>query len=200
MRVPFRAALALAPLVFFGCRPPEEIRTYNVPREAETAKKPPVVEEAGDKYRFLGAIIPADEKYFWFIKFVGPKEVIAPNEADFDVFMKSIEPSGTSDKPPKYAIPDGWKMVPPKPNQSRIVTIRKGDAEMYLSNPVGGTLLENINRWRKEIGLRGLTEAEAKDGATEITIGKGSKAFRVDVSGPTWNGGAMVPPFAGGGR
>lgn len=184
-------------LLVAGCgKPADDIRAYTVPREKEAAKKP--APESGDKYRMLAAVIPADGKFFWFVKFVGPVEVVSPLVADFDSFVKSIKAGNDSNVPPTYTIPDGWKSVPVTGMQSRIVSLRKGDAQMYLSNPFSGSLLENVNRWRKEVGLRDVTEAELKDVTTEIKLGD-KTAYTVDLRGPTWSGGmpGMNAPFAG---
>jgi hypothetical protein len=67
--------------------------------------------------------------------------------------------------------------------------------EMYLSAPFGGTLLENVNRWRGELGLRDVKADELKDVTKELPLGT-VKAFRVDFKGPGGKSG-MMPPFAG---
>ncbi|MEO2092196.1 MAG: hypothetical protein ABGY75_22295, partial [Gemmataceae bacterium] len=97
-------------LLMVGCgKPADDIRAYTVPREKEPAKKP-VAPETGDKFRMLGAIIPAEPGYSWFVKFVGPAEVVTPHEAAFDAFVKSIRPD---DKKPAGTAPAGWTEAPP---------------------------------------------------------------------------------------
>jgi hypothetical protein len=180
-------------LFLAGCgKPVDDIRAYTVPREKEPAKKP-AGPETGDKFRMLGAIIPAEPGYSWFVKFVGPAEVVSPLEADFQTFVKSIRPD---DKKPAWTAPPKWTEAPPR--ATRLATFKNGQAEMYLSGPFGGTLLDNVNRWRKEVGLRDVTEAELKDVTTEIKLGDKS-AHTVDLRGPTWSGGmpGMNAPFAG---
>ena len=53
-----------------------------------------------------------------------------------------------------------------------------------------GGLLENVNRWRREVGLRELKQDELADTLTETTLGD-KKAYTVDLRGPTWSGGMM---------
>jgi len=180
---PVTAALAAAVVIASaGCRPDDDIRAYTAPKEAKaTAAKPP----ADEKYRMLGAIIPAEPGYWWFVKFVGPSEVVSPLELDFQQFVRSITPD---EKKPTWTAPAKWTEAPPR--QTRLATYRNGEAEMYLSGPFGGSLLENVNRWRKEVGLRELKEAELKDGTTEVKLGD-KTAYTVDLRGPTWSGGMM---------
>jgi hypothetical protein len=180
-------------LLFTGCKPEDDVRTYTVAREKEPEKKPAPSPEAPDKYRMLGAIIPAEPGYSWFVKFVGPNEVVSPHEAEFDDFVKSIK-TGTGGQKLTWTAPPKWTEAPPRP--TRLVTLKNGPAEMYLSGPFGGNLLDNVNRWRKEVGLRELKADELKDTLTEIPS-NGVTANRVDLRGPTWSGG-MVAPFAGG--
>lgn len=184
--------LALA-LPGIGCKPEPDVQTYTVPRENEAEKKPIQSPGGEDKYRMLGAIIPAEPGYSWFVKFVGPSKVVSPHEAAFDDFVKSIKP-GTGGQKLAWTVPPNWSEAPPRP--TRLVTLKNGMAEMYLSGPFGGSLLDNVNRWRKEVGLRELKADELKDTVTELPS-NGVTATRVDLRGPTWSGG-MVAPFAGG--
>lgn len=186
MRSPLRpvvtALAAAVVLVVVGCKPEDDIRAYTAPKE-NTAKavKPP----ADEKYRLLGAVIPAEPGYWWFVKFVGPSEVVSPHREGFDGFVKGIKPDATK---PTWTAPLNWTEAPAKP--TRLVTYTNGTAEMYLSGPFGGTLLDNVNRWRREVGLRELREPELADNVTEIKLGD-KTAYTVDLRGPTWSGGMM---------
>jgi hypothetical protein len=174
-----------------GCKPHDPIRTYIVPKE--TAKGSDVPPEGPDKYRLLGAVIPAEPGYWWFVKFVGPIEVVTPVEADFQAFVKAIVPN---EKKPTWTAPAGWTEGPAKP--TRLVTYQNGKAEMYLSGPFGGSLLDNVNRWRNDdLGLRKLTEAELPGETKEVKLGD-KTAYTVDLRSPSWRGAAGMPkpPFA----
>jgi hypothetical protein len=65
--------------------------------------------------------------------------------------------------------------------------------ELYLSQPFGGSLLDNVNRWRGEVGLPPVKETELSSVVTEVKLGD-VKAYRVDFSGP--GGKNRMPPFA----
>ena len=191
-------ALAAIP---FGCKPKDEIRTYTVDKEPEKALATKTDESVpvGDaKYRFLGGIIPAGERSFWFVRFFGPVNSVSPYEADFDKFLASIRIGGTGGQPLTWTLPSGWKLGPPK--QMRMVTILNGPAEIYISDPISGTILENVNRWRADFtGLPKVSEAGLPEVTTEILLGT-TKAYRVDFrgpGGPAAAGGMRPPPFAG---
>lgn len=185
MRLPPRpvvpAVLAAVVLLSAGCKPDDEIRAYTAPKPPADAPVPP----AEEKYRMFGAVIPAEPGYWWFVKFVGPTEVVTPLETDFYAFVQSIKPD---EKKPTWTAPDKWAVAPARP--TRLVTFTNGAAEMYLSGPFGGTLLDNVNRWRREVGLRDLKETELKGGVLETKLGD-TTAYTVDLRGPTWSGGMM---------
>ncbi len=192
-------ALLLGALSLTGCKPEEDIRTYTVPKEPEKTaptrgEEPP----AGDaKYRFLGGIIPAGERSFWFVRFFGPIEQVSPHEADFDKFLNSIRVGGDAKQPLTWTVPAGWKLGPAK--QMRMVSIQNGSAEIYISDPISGTMLENVNRWRADFtGIAKVPEAELLQVTTEILLGT-TKAYRVDFRGPGGPSaaGGMRGPFMG---
>jgi hypothetical protein len=167
-----------------------------VKREKDEA---PAIAAGPDRFRLLGAIIPVGEDS-WFVKFSGPIEEIAPHEKAFDEFVASIRiPTGEAS--PTYTPPPGWKdggkrmmrtatFTPPgewKPPQR--------PPELYISEKFQGTLLMNVNRWRDEVGIARISEAELQKATTEVLLG-GTKAYKVDFKGP--GGKKKMPPFASG--
>ena len=66
--------------------------------------------------------------------------------------------------------------------------------ELYVSDPFSGTLLANVNRWRKEVGLKDVTEAELPTVTTEVKLGDVT-AHMMDFRGP--GGTSGMPPFMG---
>ena len=92
----------------------------DVPKASEPAKasdkktdEPKTPAPTGDaKERLLGALIPADDGFNYFVKFVGPVEKIDPNEKDFDAFLNSIRVPGEGGKPISWKAPEGWKEAP----------------------------------------------------------------------------------------
>ena len=95
---------------------------------------------------------------------------------------------------PKYDLPDGWVHTRAS-NQFTLFSIRTGHRYTPLSMDVskaGGELAENVNRWRDQVGLKRLSVDEIPGSVREITIGDGTKAYWVDITGP----GGSKPPFA----
>jgi hypothetical protein len=187
------AAIGMAALL--GCAPSESIRSYDVKREkGEDSPGGP------DRVRLLGAIIPVDAENSWFVKFTGPIDEISPHEKAFDEFVASIRVPG-GNAPPTYTAPSGWKEGGKR--MMRVATFTppgewKPPArppELYISEKFQGTLLANVNRWRDEVGVSRVTEAEVPKVTTEVMLGS-SKAYKVDYRGP--GGKKKMGPFAGG--
>jgi len=198
LRVPPQAAVVVVSLLMFGlsgCGPKDEIRTYNAPREKESEKAAtPGGGSQAKGMRLLGLIIPKSTGESWFVKFSGPAEQIEPHVGAFDAFVQSIRVAPGAANP-TYTPPPGWKEAPPR--AMRLVTfLPPGEGkqpELYLSQPFGGSLLDNVNRWRGEVGLPPVTEADLSSLVTEVKLGD-AKAYRVDFSGP--GGKNRMPPFA----
>jgi hypothetical protein len=83
----------------------------------------------------------------------------------------------------KYEAPKDWQQTPvTKPFMADRYEI--GDDVQVSLTSVGGSLVENVNRWRTEVGLPGnLNEAEAAR-LTEARMVAGLKAYYVDISNP----------------
>jgi hypothetical protein len=131
-----------------------------------------------------------------FVKFSGPSEKIDPHAAAFDELVQSIRiPAGGG--PPTYTAPASARPGPQK--AMRLVTFQFGPSndpvDLYISDPFGGSLLENVNRWRKEVGLAEVAEADLPSVIKEIRLGDVT-AYMMDFRGPGGKSG-MTPPFAG---
>jgi len=195
------AVLVFAFMLSPGCGPSEKTRTYTVPKEKEPDAKPAPEADPKGPYRLLGAIIPVGldpdgKEKSRFVKFSGLADNIDPHEKPFDVFLNSIRLSVDPSKVFDFTEPANARKVPLK--QFRLVTFQFGTdekpADLYISDPFGGTLLENVNRWRGEVGLPAVKESDLKDVTKEIPLGT-LKAYRVDFKGPGGKGGGMRGPF-----
>lgn len=168
-----------------------------------------VVDLASDPNAILGAIIERDQ--IWFIKMTGPKDVIAGQREKFDAFVKSLkftdQPTtapATPQMPPqmapqmpqmpaapgaenrgvKWTLPGGWTEAP-NPSAMRLATLKAGDAEVVASrlNSQGwGNLIDNINRWRGQIGLEPVDDPAKQPATTEDL--NGAKWTTYDLAGP----------------
>lgn len=82
-----------------------------------------------------------------------------------------------------WDVPDGWTQAA-EAGRMRIATIRAGAAELAITRFPGdvGGLLQNVNRWRRQIGLEPVLRVEDQPSNTlEVD---GLTATRVDLAGP----------------
>ena len=116
----------------------------------------------------------------WFYKLVGDPELVEAQKPAFVAFLESVKITETpatetgvtstasapeSVAPTKWKTPADWKSVPPGPMQSvKFAVPDQGAAKADVTisvfpNSTGGTLA-NVNRWRGQIGLSPVNEAE----------------------------------------
>jgi hypothetical protein len=163
-------------LFVLGCEQ-DEIRRYKVAKE-----RPP---EA--KARLLGVILPQKDKT-WFFKLSGPIQSVSEQEKNFDQFMRSVRPTQKADEELTWTLPEGWRRDPqPRPQRYATIVIGAGEKPLELAvnsfpGDVGG-LLANVNRWRGQIGLKPISDAELKQDTKEIKVDNAA-GTRVDIAGP----------------
>lgn len=132
--------------------------------------------EAREGWALRGAIL-GSERFTIFVKFTGPREVVALEAEAFDAFCASITlreaPTGFSPGPASQANSAhgaadgiGWD-VPPEwvveaGGGMRLVTFRRGEVECYLTvlGGDGGGVVGNIQRWVGQLGLTPPSAAE----------------------------------------
>ncbi|RME05232.1 MAG: hypothetical protein D6805_00295 [Planctomycetota bacterium] len=131
-----------------------------------------------------------------FVKFVGPKAVVERESGKFLSLVRSIHParghfhgaktSGmaaakASFRPLSWKVPSSWQVVPPR-SSIYIGAFRPRDgveAECTVSFfPRGGRVLDNVNRWRRQMGLEPVSE----DNLKRISIA-GFQGVLVDLQG-----------------
>jgi hypothetical protein len=194
------AAMTLAVLAA-GCGPEPKIRKYTVPKLAATSSQPAAKPAAGKPQTMLGAIVLAGPKA-WFFKVTGDPEAVAKHRDEVQQFVRSVSFSKEGD-PPHWQLPEGWKERPG--DRFRHATLEIGGAMPPLELAVsslgrGGAddadyVLQNVNRWRGQVGLPPTTSEELKKEVEQFTIGEFSCTW-VELTGTS--GGGMGGPFAGG--
>ena len=121
-----------------------------------------------------------------------------------DVAQAAAPGPVSSEGKPGWQVPSGWQEVPGgqfliakftftgESGAAAAVNISRSPGE-------GGGLVGNVNRWRGQLGLAPLSEAEVNKSATAIDV-QGGKASLMDLSGtdartgqPTRLVGVMVP-------
>ena len=147
-------------------------------------------ETQNPRQRMLAAMVPFGSQV-WFFKMTGPVETVSAQKEKFDAFVGSLAPEGgapagqqqqqqTAQAGPAapaksaniigHATPAGWRVVPAG-EPPRMLTLEvgpegdaKAKAEMavtrFASNNVG-SFLDNINRWRGQIGLPPVQDAHS---------------------------------------
>lgn len=181
-------------LLLSGCPSEEGVKTYPVAREVE-------VPVAGQ--RVVGAIIPRDRET-WFFKMTGPETAVSPQVEAFEKFLATVRfPEG---KPIEWTKPDDWGEKQPNPSEMvpRYAILLVGPRQLELSvtklGPLGNgaenTLLGNVNRWRRQIGLGPVAAADLGKTTREIKVG-GQNATLVDATRPGSGGGGGDGPSKG---
>jgi hypothetical protein len=177
-----------------GCGGGEGIRSYTVPKTTEPKVAGVAADQPGEgkpEVRLLAAAIPAGDDRSYFVKLLGPADVVTEHEAAFDAFLNSIRVTNDPAKPVTWTPPPGGRQLPAR--SMRLATFTLGppgrSVDLYVSTPFGGSRRDNVNRWRRQdVGLKEVTEAEVPSVVTEIDLG-GTKAYRVDYRGPGGTGG-----------
>jgi hypothetical protein len=135
----------------------------------------------------------------WFFKMTGGDDFVASQKETFLEFLKSISlvenkpaefaaPAAQNEKANSiWAIPSGWQAIPPAQFlfAEFSVTVTNGahaDVNVAQMGGEGGGLLANANRWRRQIGLPQLAEADLPTLTTTIDSPQG-KIQLVDFTG-----------------
>lgn len=207
-----RCAGALLPVLLCGlalaaagCRPAPTITAFTekAPAEDEDALEPDLPEPATNGERILGAYVPGPKgpggaDAWWVFKLRGRPNTVGKREEDFDLFLASLQIPQTAGALPAWKLPKGWRIVPATDKIS-VLNIRTSHpltpVDITLSN-VGGTLVENINRWQAQVGQAVTPEEDLPKTWREMKTADGKPIYRVDLKGPGGKPNAMMAPFA----
>jgi hypothetical protein len=120
--------------------------------------------------RIVAAIFPHADRT-WFFKLAGPNDLVQSQKANFDSFIQSIRfddaggapapaPVADANLPVTFTLPAGWQQEPASAaSQFRaaafVVGTADDPAEAVITHTVkdSGSMLDNINRWRGQVGL-----------------------------------------------
>jgi hypothetical protein len=125
----------------------------------------------------------------WFYKLQGTTEAVASQKEAFINFLKTVKvkpgTAATAEAKPAatpelkaeahLVAPEGWQEVPPTQMvlAKFVVTKEGGKADVSVSvfpSDTGGTL-ENVNRWRRQIGLEPVDENGLQENVTSLGSG-----------------------------
>lgn len=173
----------------------------------------------GQKARILVAMLKQDATS-WFFKMTGPESLVQEQKTVFQEFLKSISfasrgaeaapaaaaatpagPPAASPPParskPQWTVPAPWKEEPPTSlGLARFVvddaSLGHGEVTVTVIPGDGGGKLANVNRWRRQVTLEPISDAELKQTAAALA-GAGAEAFLVDMTGATSKQGKESP-------
>jgi hypothetical protein len=169
----------------------------------------PVLQD-NQKARILIAMLK-DKDVVWYFKMAGDDESVRNEKPKFLQFLKSIDfdyadhpasPSrftstnvkqvprktepGAATKP-VWEIPPDWKEAPPSPMLLAKFLVpgdgpQKAEVTVSVFPEDAGGVLNNVNRWRGQLGLASITAAELPSLTRPLEV-PGTKAILVDMNG-----------------
>ncbi|OYV93132.1 MAG: hypothetical protein B7Z73_03820 [Planctomycetia bacterium 21-64-5] len=162
-----------------GCRPEEGIRHYTVPKQADIDRLAGGDEKLGAadalvRQRMLAAVVLRPSQG-WFFKVMGPEELINAQAEAFSAFLKSVH--FHDDATPQWSLPVAWHEEPGNQFRYATLTIDRVPLEVSVTTLPRGEVdaseyvLNNVNRWRGQIGLEPTTEREMEQHVEPIDVG-----------------------------
>src|SRR5207253_196455 len=94
----------------------------------------------------------------------GPVSQVDEHKEAFDQFIRSVRFVDNAERPITWTVPEGWRAGPA--SNLRYATLYLGPEEHPLQLTVfgfsgaAGSILDNVNRWRRQIGLLDIPENE----------------------------------------
>jgi hypothetical protein len=186
--------LALLVLVT-GCRRAEQITHYRVPKESrETAARP-------GPYRMMAVLIPHGEQG-WFFRLGGSTEAVSAQADKFLAFIKTVK--FPAEGRPGWTLPEGWhERADPGVRQATIDIDAPGEplevavTALPINHPdLNSYKLDNVNRWRGQLGLASIPLLRLGDSTQELDLGD-TRAMLFDQTGRRPTGGMSAGPGAG---
>lgn len=158
-------------------------------------------QEEWEPSRMLAAIFPAKDS-LWFVKTTATASTIEAHRSAFVALCESVRFGGApqvQQRPaprageatqerevPKWGdLPDGWRLdAQSKPMSVASLSVSNGSQQASLTiTPLGGSqdLLDNINRWRRQVGLGPISGLDEQP-PTPIEVA-GQPGHLVDAAG-----------------
>ncbi len=197
-----RARISIALLVplllgWCGCNRTEPIVVHeSVPKTRLVDSSEKVRVPSEPKYELIVAIAQRPSGT-WFFKVAATIESMQQLAPAWQEFLKTVEFDDQDQ--PRWQLPEGWSRGPDK--VMRFATLFTGPDqtanEISISSlPPGQDLLDNVNRWRGQLGLGPTTHSQLdEDLATLENENLTVKIFA--AKGPTLSTGMGGAPFAG---
>lgn len=192
-----------------GCGPREEIARYTVPKPELIDPTQVSAPAEAKSQQTLGAIVLTDDAG-WFFKLTGDPKLVEPKRGDFEAFVKAVRFSTGPQPQPSWDLPAGWKEQPASQFRFATLIVPTESEPLALAVsmlPLGEDfspeeyVLKNVNRWRGQVGLDEIDQAELAKTTETFKIGDfdGTLVSLVGESAGGGMGGGSLPPFAAGG-
>lgn len=184
-----------------GCSQDSEIRTYEAPKEATAGQKPAV----GVPSRMMAAMLEGEDQV-WFFKLMGAQADVDAVAQQVRDFLDTVEYEAQQQRP-TWNTPEAWEELPQ--SGMRLATLRIPHDDTALELTVIGLprvgdwdsqVLDNVNRWRGQLGLSPISEKQAAD-LPSRSVG-GRTLVVVTLAGQADGSASMMggrSPFAAGG-
>ena len=196
----FGVLLLLIPVL--GCQRRDAVRVLELPKETMATAAPANAAPANEEpvqpisARMLAAIVPTEEK-IWFFKMIGAPEVVEKVKPGFQSLVQSLSLEDPSQ--PQWELPEGWSSRPA--GGMRLATLRAGvDQGAPLVSVIGlqppQDTLDNINRWRDQLGLDPVTTEELPEFVDDLDVA-GTTVTISDIVGIVKPNAAMNAPPSG---
>jgi hypothetical protein len=151
-------------LLSSGCA--ESIRTYEVPYV---------------KQRLLGAFIETKDG-LWAIKLMGNADDVAGHKDEFEQFVKSIRLTTEGKDRISWTVPAGWEGEIGSGMRHTTFRLPKNlEVSVFFFQGGGGGLLDNVNRWRGQLGLDRVRQSALRRLAKVMELADGEKAYFLDM-------------------
>ena len=193
--------LSAAMILLSGCGPREEISSYTFRKDkpgGPLAKKGQTQPVGSEEWQMVVGILQRNDDC-WIFKIHGPKDSVAKAKEHYLKFFEGI--GYVSADLPTFEVPDGFEMRA----VSRMAAQMGGYANYRIPNVepelllkvsrLGGrqNLLENINRWRGQLGLESVGPPELKSQILETEYADGMLVvFNATGQGGGGMGGPMM--------
>lgn len=179
-----------------GCEQPEDITTYKIPKRVPEQLLP-------GKERMLAVMVPRGNQV-WFFKVMGPEDSVGTIDEKFRSFVTDVQ-FDDSENPELTDLPENWQRGGSKPFRFASIDINTPGKQLDLSvsslskpdNMEDSTwndyVVQNVNRWRGQVGLDPSEEKWAGGEPIEIAASDGPSVW-VDLTGQP--GQSSTPPMS----
>jgi hypothetical protein len=107
-----------------------------------------------------------------------------PRKKDVPRRKAPVDSTGSNSLPFTCDVPEGWRPAKAGAMQLAAYEVRDGDRKAVVSvSTAGGDLAANVNRWRGQVQLDSLSDAELEKSVRKITV-DGNEAIAIDLVGP----------------